>query len=325
MEIIHGNTSNKIRFILTDTNGARLSGLTYNSAGLIISIICDNEATAINYKQADGNIETIATIGTYVAPTSNKCRFKEVDATNQPGIYEFQFADDRFAVSGAKSIVITVSGYTTLQTQSYEIVLTTKDGYTLTSAYDSAKTAVQAGAKMDIVDAPNSIAITAIQNGLATSANQTTINNNVLAVPAAVWTVTTRTLSSFGSLVSDIATAVWSYVTRTINAESIRTAIGMASANLDDQLDNILSEISSLGIGTAPTEKEYYVYVDSSPCADVLVIMSTDSLGTNKIHRGYTDASGLVTFYPNLATGTTVYMWCYKTGVDFTNPDTEVI
>lgn len=46
---------------------------------------------------------------------------------------------------------------------------------TLTSAYDAAKTAAQAGSQMDLVDAPNSTAISAIQAGLATAANQTTI------------------------------------------------------------------------------------------------------------------------------------------------------
>jgi hypothetical protein len=39
---------------------------------------------------------------------------------------------------------------------------------TLTAAYDAAKTAAAAGAEMDLVDAPNSTAITAIQSGLST-------------------------------------------------------------------------------------------------------------------------------------------------------------
>jgi hypothetical protein len=35
-------------------------------------------------------------------------------------------------------------------------------------------------------------------------------------IPAAVWAVSTRTLSSFGSLVADIATSVWGAITRTL-------------------------------------------------------------------------------------------------------------
>jgi len=76
---------------------------------------------AINYSQSSGTIETIVTLGTYAAPVASKCRFKEVDAANQPGLYEYQFDDTRLAVSNAQSLVITVSGYPTLQTQSYEI------------------------------------------------------------------------------------------------------------------------------------------------------------------------------------------------------------
>ena len=125
--------------------------------------------------------------------------------------------------------------------------------------------------------------------------------------------------------VSAIDMHIFQIRTKSISTTDIRTAIGMSSANLDTQLNNILNEISYIGIGSGPTAKEYYVYVDNLPCADVLVVMTTDALGINKIHRGYTDASGLVTFYPDLSVGTTVYMWCYKTGVDFTNPDTEVI
>lgn len=54
-----------------------------------------------------------------------------------------------------------------------------KAGYALTSAYDPAKTASQAGNQMDLVNAPNATAITAIQNGLATSSSQTSILNRL--------------------------------------------------------------------------------------------------------------------------------------------------
>jgi hypothetical protein len=78
------------------------------------------------------------------------------------------------------------------------------------------------------------------------------------------------------------------------------------------------------GVGTGPVAHEYTLTVDGSPCADALVIMSTDSLLANPIHQGTTNALGKVTFYPNLPAGTTVYLWRFKTGDDFINPDTEV-
>lgn len=63
---------------------------------------------------------------------------------------------------------------------------------TLTSAYDAAKTAAQPGDEMDLVDAPNATAVTAIQSGLSR-----------------------------------------------LNAAGVRSAVGLASPNLDSQLDAI--------------------------------------------------------------------------------------
>jgi hypothetical protein len=99
-------------FDSTVTTGAGKTGLTSASSGLIISTIVDNEASATTYTVAGSTIESITTLGTYSAPTATKCRFKEVDATNHKGIYELQIADARFAVSSAKSLLISISGAT---------------------------------------------------------------------------------------------------------------------------------------------------------------------------------------------------------------------
>lgn len=94
------------------STGAGLTGLTSASSGLIISTIADNEASATAYTVGGSTIETITTLGTYAAPTATKCRFKEVDATNHKGIYEIQLADARYAVSSAKSLLVSISGAT---------------------------------------------------------------------------------------------------------------------------------------------------------------------------------------------------------------------
>jgi hypothetical protein len=98
----------------TSSSAAGLNGLSGSSAGLIISTIADNESSATAYTQAAGHIQTIAALGTYVAPAAASCRFSQVDATNHPGVYELQFADARFAVSGAKSLLVSLSGATNL-------------------------------------------------------------------------------------------------------------------------------------------------------------------------------------------------------------------
>jgi hypothetical protein len=111
------------------TTGAGKTGLTSSSSGLIISTIADNEASATVYTQAGSTIESITTLGTFAAPTATKCRFKELDATNHPGIYEIQIADARYAVSNAKSILISISGVTNLAQTDLVVALTDTDPY----------------------------------------------------------------------------------------------------------------------------------------------------------------------------------------------------
>jgi len=75
---------------------------------LIISTIADVEATATTYTSAASNVETITTLGTFAAPSSGKARFKEVDATNFPGLYEIQIADARFSVANSTQLLVSI-------------------------------------------------------------------------------------------------------------------------------------------------------------------------------------------------------------------------
>jgi hypothetical protein len=118
------STSNIVRFTLKDkTTGQGKKGLTIATTGLVISTICDNEATPTVYTQAGGTLQTIATLGTYLAPSALNCRFKLVDDTNHPGLCEFQFADARFASSAGKThLVISVNdAESTILDGDYEI------------------------------------------------------------------------------------------------------------------------------------------------------------------------------------------------------------
>jgi hypothetical protein len=127
-----GTTSIILRVKIRDSTvatGAGKTGLTSSSSGLIISTIANNEATATVYTQAATNIETITTLGTYAAPTTSKCRFKEVDATNHKGVYEIQLADARFAVANARTLLISISGVTGMAETDVLIPLRDVDPY----------------------------------------------------------------------------------------------------------------------------------------------------------------------------------------------------
>jgi hypothetical protein len=121
---LFGGTSNIVRFKLrSSVTGLGLTGLAYNTSGLIISTTCDVEATATTYTAAGPTIQAVSTLGTFSTPTASYCRFSQYDATNHPGLYEFQFANARFAVTNAKRLVVTVSGAASLLDGSYEIDL----------------------------------------------------------------------------------------------------------------------------------------------------------------------------------------------------------
>ena len=189
------------------------------------------------------------------------------------------------------------------------------------------------GAEMDLIDVPNATAIAAIQSGLATPTNITAASGVALSTAGikAIWDfLTVDVTAAIASFANLFKTNIDAKVSEAgggggLDAAGIRAAIGMSSANLDEQLETILLQISALGTGTGPIEKPYYVSVNGTPCGDVLVIMSLDSLRAYPIHKGTTDATGWVKFYPNVPSGTKVYMWSFKTGFDFNNPDEEEV
>lgn len=123
-----GAVSNIVRVSLrSSVTGAGLTGLDHTSTGLIIGTITDNEAAATAYTVAGSTLETISTLGTYAAPSATKARFKAVDATNHPGLYELQLADARYAVAGARWLFITLSGATNLLQKDLAVRLIASD------------------------------------------------------------------------------------------------------------------------------------------------------------------------------------------------------
>jgi len=109
-------TSVKLRVKLFDSSvstGAGKTGIAFNTTGLSISIIQNGQgangaALPTIYSSAGSTIESISALGTYVAPTAGKCRFREVSAGDLPGIYEIHFADPVYSFAGYASIPMTL-------------------------------------------------------------------------------------------------------------------------------------------------------------------------------------------------------------------------
>lgn len=245
----NGITSVVLRVKILDTastTGGGKTGLTYASSGLIISTLADNEASATAYTAAGSTIETISTLGTYAAPTSGKCRFKEVDATNHPGLYEIQLANARWAVSNARSLIVTVSGASGAAQVDAEIQLPAVDLQDATRLGLSALPNAAAGANngLPLGDASGRVLLQPTQSGV-TIPTVTAVTNDVGITQGGadkVWSTASRTLSSAG------VQAIWDTLLTGI------TTVGSIGKLIKDNLDAaITSRLASDSYTTPPT------------------------------------------------------------------------
>ena len=91
---------------------------------------------------------------------------------------------------------------------------------------------------------------------------------------------------------------------------------------LEDTGTTLPAAILAGSAGSGGTAKAYTVTVSGQPVSGVHVWATTDLAGANIVASGYTNDSGIVTFY--LDSGTTYYIWRQHKDYTFINPDTEV-
>ena len=227
--------------------GAGLTGLSSSSSGLIISTIADNEATATAYTVAASNVETVTTLGTYAAPSSGKCRFREVDATNHKGVYEIQLADARYSVSSAKSLLVSVLGATNAAETDVVIPLRDLDPFDAVRAGLTALPNVASGSAGAIITSGTGTAQLNVSGGTAAAdmvkiAGQTVTAASAVTFPSTVSSLTAAGVRSelaveLGRIDTTIGSRLASAsYTAPLNAADTRAAIGLASANLDTQI-----------------------------------------------------------------------------------------
>lgn len=132
--------SNMIGFayLVQDTTGENpgfgKTGLTYLTSGLKISVRRELSSAATVYSSGASTVEDITTLGTYAAPSSTKIRFKEVDATNFPGLYEIHFAQALLGTADTSRILVCMVACTGCLTTVFEMDLGTFDFNSLTAA-----------------------------------------------------------------------------------------------------------------------------------------------------------------------------------------------
>jgi hypothetical protein len=197
----------------SSTTGGGKTALAYNTSGLTCYYKRSNGTASVSVTLAN-----IITLGTFVSGG-----FKEIDATNQPGAYEFHPPDAAFA-SGAKWVTFYLQGASGMVRRAIKVrilavnpdsaatFMTGVNGIGPPSNWNAMAISVAgavtvgtlaAAAIQSIWDALTSalgtngsigkwivekldIAVSTRGTGDATAANQSTINANLLAIPAAI-------------------------------------------------------------------------------------------------------------------------------------------
>ena len=200
-------TSNVIRVKLMDstsTTGGGLTGLTSSSSGLKVAVIGISASSPTTYTAAGSTIDTIATLGTWAAPTTNHCRFKEIDATNMPGVYELQFSDTVF--SSYASVIISISGATNLAQFDTEIQCQNTPANVI-NINGTAQTARDIGASVLLSPGTGTGQISLASGAVTVGTNSdktgyALTSGEESSIATAVWAATTRTLSAFSFTVA---------------------------------------------------------------------------------------------------------------------------
>lgn len=267
LQKLAGATSEIWQIFIADSSsstGAGLAGLTNASSGLTAYYHRDTDTTA-----------TAISLVTMTVGTFTSSGFKEIDATNMPGWYQFCPPNAALA-SGAKSCAFHLKGATNMAPIPIEVQLTAVNPDSATAFLTGVNSVapptnwnlmgIDASGRVDlgkwIGNAPN-----ALQSGRVDS-YLGAVASGVIAAASfasgaldAVWSTATRTLSTgaivAGTFAANALDAVWATTARLLtagtnivlakgvgvtgftdlDAAGVRTAVGLASANLDTQLD----------------------------------------------------------------------------------------
>lgn len=117
LSIKAGSTSKLVRAFILDSSsstGAGLTGLVFNTSFLTAYYIKEGDASATSMTLITMTVGTWASLG-----------FKEVDATNMPGLYEIGLPNA--AIASGKSVVVMLKGATNMTPTLLEIELTAND------------------------------------------------------------------------------------------------------------------------------------------------------------------------------------------------------
>lgn len=260
--VLKGATS-QIGFVFirdsSSTVGAGLTGLAYNTASLVASYVRPGAA------RQSITLATQTVTGAY-----SSGGFVEVDATNMPGLYRLDIPDAAFA-TGVNSVVVSLKGAASMEPCMLEYQLTSVNlqdsvragmtalpnaaaeaaGGLFTRGTGAGQINQETNGRVDT----NLVAWRGTQPNALTSGRVEVLvgamTNGVIAAATfaanaldAVWSTATRLLTAGTNIVLAKGTGITGL--NDLDAAGIRSAAGLATANLDTQLSAINAKTTNL-------------------------------------------------------------------------------
>lgn len=244
-----GSTSEIWQVFIRDsssTTGGGLTGLVFNTASL----------TAYYHRDTDTSATSIALV-TMTSGTFTSSGFKEIDATNMPGWYQFCPPNAALA-SGAKSCGFHLKGAANMAPLPIEVQLTGVDMDDTVRGGMTALPNAAAEAAGGLYTRGTGAGQIAQSNNGRTDSDVKSIANGVIAAATfaanaldAVWSTTIRLLTAGTNIALAKGTGVTGFTD--LDAAAVRTAVGLGSANLDTQLSAIKTDVDAIPTVTALT------------------------------------------------------------------------
>lgn len=227
---VKGSTSVILDLFIQDsssTTGAGLTGLVFNTAGITCYYHRNTAASAV-----------AVTLVTMTVGTFTSSGFKEVDATNMPGVYQLCLPDAAFA-TGADSVSAILKGAANMVPLPLEMQLTGVDFADGVRFGLTALPNVAAGANggLPTGNASGQVVVSATAAGAIAAASFAAgaIDNAAIATDA----IGSAELAA--SAVTEIQAGL-----STLDAAGVRTAVGLAAANLDTQIAAVQADTDNI-------------------------------------------------------------------------------
>ena len=253
-----GRTSLLVHLFIQDSTsatGAGKTGLAYNTS----SLVC------YRARSDDGNAGgTSISLASATKGTWTSGGFVEKDATNMPGVYEFGVPDNALA-SGSENVVTMFKGAAGMAPCVLEIQLVAFDpqdsvrqgmtalpnaaaeasgGLPTLSAAQASNGTINVNVHRWLTGTPNALQAGRVDSYLgAVAAGVIAAASFAANALDAVWSTTTRLLTAGTNIALAKGTGVTGF--NDLDTASVRSAVGMSSANLDTQLGAIAGYIDT--------------------------------------------------------------------------------